>query len=126
MVDRWTTRGEWDEHRRLTAYLAARPAIAQSDTSMLRMLNYPEIVTLANLLASEPWRAIASADRRDERLPFDLEVASQLNLAHIGFGPDDPLVAWQEGAALARRQKLHEQPGHHGPEVWLSRPHELQ
>lgn len=89
------------------------------------MVNYPEVVTLADLLASENWRAIASADHRRDRLPFDREVVRRLNLAPVGFSPGDPLVSWQEGEALIRRQRLHQQPGYRGPEVWLSEPGEL-
>jgi hypothetical protein len=56
---------------------------------------------------------------------FDREVARRLGLARPGFGAGDPLVSWQDGQALIRRQRLHQQPDYRGPEVWLSQAGEL-
>lgn len=122
IVDGWTERGEWAEHRqrRLAAHLAVNPGNTALDTSMLRMANYPEVVALAGVLASGHWLAIASADYRRDRLRFELEVARRLKLAQAGFGSGDPLVTWQEGQAHVRRLQLHQQPGYRGPEVWLA------
>jgi hypothetical protein len=86
----------------------------------MHMLNYPETVLLAGLLASEHWRQIASVDRRCDRRRFDVELARRLDIAYIGFGAGDPFVSWQDGEAVARRRRLHEQLGYHGPKVWLS------
>ena len=90
------------------------------------MVNYPEVVTLAGLLAAEQWRGIASADRRRDRVRFDREVARRLALSATGFQATDPLVAWQESEALLRRQRLHNDPGCRGPEVPLSQPDDLR
>ncbi len=84
------------------------------------MLTYPDVVTLAALLADPRWSTIASADRRQDRLQFELEVARRLHLPHIPPPASDPLVTWEEAQALARRWRLHQQPGYRGPEVWLS------
>lgn len=86
------------------------------------MLSYPEAVTLANLFVNESWRIIASADRKRDRLRFDREVARRLDLAPTGFDVSDPLICWQESEALIRRQRLRQQPGYRGPEIWLSQP----
>jgi hypothetical protein len=121
IIDGWTERGERGGHReRRLARLPGSGVFPEPERSVLRMVNYAEVVTLAGLLASESWRAIASADHRRDRLTFDREVARRLNLAPTGFAPDDPLVSWQEAEALARRRRLHQQPGYRGPEVWLS------
>jgi hypothetical protein len=126
IVEGWTERGERGEHReRRLVRLPGSGVFPEPDRSVLRMVNYPEVVTLADLLAGESWRPIASADHRRDRLPFDREVARRLNLAPSGFAPDDPLVSWQEAEALDRRRRLHEPPGYRGPEVWLSEPAEL-
>lgn len=126
IVDGWTARGTWGEHR--TGRLARLPHdtnVQEPDGSVLRMVNYPEVVTLADLLASERWRTIVSADYRRDRWPFDREVARRLDLVVIGFAPEDPLVSWEEGEALARRRRLHQQPGYRGPGVWMSKAGEL-
>jgi hypothetical protein len=126
IVDGWTARGTWREHRESRlARLPHGTDPQQPDGSVLHMVNYPEVVTLADLLASERWRTIASANYRRDRWPFDREVARRLDLVVIGFAPEDPLVSWEEGEALARRSWLHQQPGYRGPEVWLSLAGEL-
>jgi hypothetical protein len=84
------------------------------------MVDYPEVATLATLLADPHWRSIASADHRADRLPFELEAARRLNLAPIESVVGDRFVPWEEGQALARRSRLNQQPGYRGPEVWLS------
>jgi hypothetical protein len=96
------------------------PARAEPDTSLVRLANYPEVVTLADVLASPRWSAIASNDRRLNRMPFELEVARRLKLPDTGFAWDDPLVTWQEGRAHVRRLQLSQQPGYRGPEIWLA------
>lgn len=121
IIDRWTERGDWGQHQqRRLAQFAGDPTRAEPDTSLLRMANYPEVVTLAAVLANPHWSAIASVDQRRDRLPFELEVARRLRLAGTGFAWDDPLVTWQEGQAHVRRLQLHQQPGYRGPEVWLA------
>lgn len=90
------------------------------DAHFLATINYPDVVTLATLLADPHWSAIANADRPADRLPFELEVARRLNLPPIGSFHGDPLVSWEEGQALVRRHQLNQQPGYHGPEIWLS------
>jgi hypothetical protein len=72
------------------------------------------------MLVSLRWSAIASADHRLDRLPFEREVARRLNLLDTGFAADDPLITGQEGQAHARRLNLHQQPGYRGPEVWVA------
>lgn len=84
------------------------------------MLNYPDVVTLAALLADPRWSVHASADRRQDRLQFELEVARRLHLPQVAAAVGDPLVSWEESQALARRWRLHQQPGYRGPEVWLA------
>jgi hypothetical protein len=84
------------------------------------MVRYPDTVTLATLLADPHWSALASTDRRPDRLPFELGVARRLDLPFIGAADGAPLVAWEESQALGRRRRLHHQTGHCGPEVWLS------
>jgi hypothetical protein len=127
IVDGWTERGEWSERReRRLACLPVNPVgRSPGGSGVLRLVNYPEVVTLASLLASEQWRAAASADHRRDRVSFDREVARRLGLAHTGFDAGDPLVRWQDGQALIRRQRLHQQPGYRGPEIWLSQAGEL-
>lgn len=125
IIDGWAERGLWSEHRERRLSSLTIDSGRDSGESLLRMLSYPEVVTLANLFASESWRSIASADRKGDRLPFDREVARRLDLPPTGFDTSDPLVSWQEGEALIRRQRLHQQPGYRGPEVWLSQPTEL-
>jgi hypothetical protein len=122
IVERWTERGDCGAHRqrRLAAHRAAQPASPEPDTSLLAMANYPEIVTLAGMLASPHWSAIASADYRRDRLPFELEVARRLHLDLTNSAPGDPLLSWEEEEALARRRRLHQQPGYRGSEVWLA------
>ena len=119
IIERWTQRGDCGEHGqpRLAAHRAAHP---EPDASLLAMANYPEIVTLAGVLASPHWSAIANADYRRDRLPFELEVARRLHLDLASSAPGDPLLSWEEGEALTRRRRLHQQPGHHGPEIWLA------
>lgn len=122
VVDGWAERGEWPEHReRRLARLQINPD-REPDASLRRMLSYPEAVTLANLFVNESWRIIASADRKRDRLRFDREVARRLDLAPTGFDVSDPLICWQESEALIRRQRLRQQPGYRGPEIWLSQP----
>jgi hypothetical protein len=65
--------------------------------------------------------AIASNDRRLNRMPFELEVTRRLKLPDTGFAWDDPLVTWQEGRAHVRRLQLNQQPGYRGPEIWRAR-----
>ena len=122
IIDRWSEGGDWDEHRcrRLAVHCTATASSREPDAGLSPMVNYPEIVTLASLIADDDWRAIASADHRRDRVSFDREVARRLGLACTGFDSGDPLVSWQEAEAVVRRQRLHEQPGYRGPEVWLS------
>ncbi len=84
------------------------------------MFSYPDVVTLAALLADPRWSTIASADLRPDRLQFEVEVARTLHLPNVRPVGGDPLVMWEETQALARRWRLHQKPGYRGPEVWLS------
>lgn len=122
IVERWTQRGDWAAHRqrRLAAHRAAHPTSPEPNASLLAMANYPEIVTLAGVLASPHWSAIAGSNDKRDRLPFELEVARRLGIPRIGFLPTDPLVDWQEGEAHVRRLNLNRQPGDLEPEAWLA------
>jgi hypothetical protein len=125
IIDSWNERGVLSEGRhhwtgtRLSAGSGWQDDLG-ADASRFAMVRYPDTVTLATLLADPHWSALASADRRADRLPFELEVARRLQLPCIGSADGDPLVSWEEGQALARRWRLHQQPGYRGPEVWLS------
>lgn len=127
IVERWTQRGDCGQHRqrRLAIHRAAHPTSPEPNASLLAMANYPEIVTLAGMLADPHWSAIASADHRRDRLPFEREVARRLHLDLTSSAARDPLLSWEEGEALARRRRLHQQPGYRGPEVWLSQAAEI-
>lgn len=121
IVDQWSEHARWGRHRqqRLTRIAAAAPD-APPDAGVLSMANYPEVVTLASLVSEIGWTLIASADHRRDRIRFDREAARRLGLGDVMFDSSDPLVTWQEAEALARRVRLHRQPGYRGPEVWLA------
>jgi hypothetical protein len=55
IVDGWTERGDWSEHReRRLACLPVNPVgRSPRGSGVLRLVNYPEVVTLASLLANE-------------------------------------------------------------------------
>jgi hypothetical protein len=123
----WSEPDQLHERRqcRIDSLLATRsdhtePLERRVEPSVLAMVDYPEVATLATLLADPHWRSIASADHRADRLPFELEAARRLNLAPIESVVGDRFVPWEEGQALARRSRLNQQPGYRGPEVWLS------
>jgi hypothetical protein len=122
IVDRWIEREEWRQHqqRRLAAHLGTDPTLVEPDTTLMRMANYPDVVTLAGVLASPQWSAIASINDRRDRLPFEFEIARRLNLGKTGFAWDDPLVTWEKGQAHVRRLQLNQQPNYAGPEVRLA------
>jgi hypothetical protein len=88
------------------------------------MLNYPETVTLAGLLASEYWSTLASSRRRQDRDRFGAEVARRLQIPYCPRSVGEPLVDWQEGEALARRRRAHEEALDHTglDEIWLAGP----
>jgi len=53
ITDKWTEQGDWSELReRRLARLSVNPVCPSPAASVLRMVNYPEVVTLAHLLAS--------------------------------------------------------------------------
>lgn len=124
--DRWTERGDWDQHRlrRQQRYLTAFPHHVDATDTLAPMLNYPETVTLAGLLASEHWSTLASSRRRQDRNRFDAEVARRLHIPYRSDAVGEPLVDWQEGEALARRRRAHEHALDHTglDEVWLAGP----
>jgi len=126
IIDGWNDRGVFtDRQQRCTdSWLISTRGVSGSgwpaEQRLRAMLSYPDVVTLAALLAEPHWSANASADRRPDRLQFELEVARRLDLPHVGAAVGDPLVSWKESQALARRWRLHQQPGYRGPEVWLS------
>lgn len=116
IVTEWTRR-EWrDEHRRPRhdRYLNAFPECDGAVVTLAPMLNYPETVTLAALLASEHWTDFAASDQRSERRLFEQEVARRLNLAGGDFAFDDPLVSWAASHAHVQRMGQRQQLGVRG------------
>lgn len=127
IIDSWNEHGvitdrqqSCTESWQLTTSRDASGSGWPAEQRLRAMLSYPDVVTLAALLADPRWSTIASADRRQDRLQFELEVARRLHLPHVPPAVGDPLVTWEEAQALARRWRLHQQPGYRGPEVWLS------
>ncbi len=127
IIDSWTEHGfiTGRQQRYSEAWLLADRGGARgsgwpAEQRLRAMLTYPDVITLAALLADPSWSTIASADRRRDRLQFELEMARRLDLPHLASAVGDALVSWEEGQALARRWRLHQQPGYRGPEVWLS------
>lgn len=96
-------------------------AVVDPDPSLLRMAYYPETVGLAGLLANDDWRRLAAADSSlSDCAPTARSPGDQY--LRCRFDSGYPLIAWQEGEALRRRQRQQRQPGYRGSEVWLSRP----
>jgi hypothetical protein len=125
ILDEWTERGDWSEHReRRLARLFVTSGHLPPGTGARRLVNYPEIVTLAGLLASEHWSSLASSRRRPDRGRFDAEVARRLQILYRARPAGEALVAWQAGEALVRRRRAHGQARDHTglDEVWLAGP----
>lgn len=122
IIDRWRDQEQLVERQRnrIDARLNSRGTSAADRHAHAALVNYQAVVTLATVLAEPRWTAIASADHRADRLLFEREVADRLGLPPIGSTAGDPLVSWEEGQALVRRQRLHRNLHYRGPEVWLS------
>jgi hypothetical protein len=99
IVRRWTERYDWPEHRdrRLKTAFAHRYQRLLMNSIEIDVANYPEVVALTAILASEHWRRKAAPDAADlhsrAEQQFYAEVARRLK---IGYRPRsyDPLVAW--------------------------------
>jgi hypothetical protein len=122
IIDRWRDQEQLVERQRnrIDARLNSLGTSAADRHAYAALVNYQAVVTLATVLAEPRWTAIASADHRADRLLFEREVADRLGLPPIGSTAGDPLVSWEEGQALVRRQRLHRNLHYRGPEVWLS------
>jgi hypothetical protein len=103
IVRRWTERRDWPEHRdrRLKAGFARRYERILMNSIELDIANYPEVVALTGLLASEHWRRKVAPhhQQRPNWAPnsaeqqFYTEARRRLKIDYQPWGYD-PLAAW--------------------------------
>lgn len=100
----WTGREWWDEHRRRRhgRYLDAFPECAGAAVTLAPMFNYPEIVTLAALLANAHRTDIAASGHRFDRGLFDRRQLDASTLPGAA-SPSTTRRSWAESHAHVQR-----------------------
>jgi len=111
---RWTERGDWPgpRTRRLSAYYDLHRWRIQHHPIMV-MVNYPETVALASLLASDQWSALAVSPDPEDGKRFEIEVGTRLRIPYQWYTAHDPLGRWRQ--AEARQRRLTKLLNYNGP-----------
>lgn len=99
IVGRWAERGDWDRHRRrrLSRYLddVDQWHIPHHDPLAV-MVRYPDIVTLAIMLADPHWVTLAIRGGPAGLDRFHAEIRSRLKIPYQAYTSFDPLVQWRK------------------------------
>jgi hypothetical protein len=105
ITQRWTYRGDWAQHRdrRLRRFLDPDRWWISAAQPLITMVNYPETIALARLLANPRWTQQAISDDPAANASFYAEVSRRLNITYEPHTTHDPLLGWQQHARAARR-----------------------
>lgn len=98
ILQRWADRGDWSVHRdrRLAHFLDTSRYRINPAHPLITMVNYPETVTLARLLADPHWIRQATNAGLAGLEVFHDEVRRCLQIDYEPYHARDPLVVWRE------------------------------
>lgn len=104
VTQRWAHRGDWPQHRnqRLQQALGAGSWRIDPAHPLITMVNYPETIALAHVLANPYWTRRAISDNPDEIAAFHAEVGRRLHIPYLPYTGIDPLLQWQARARAIR------------------------
>lgn len=104
ILHRWAQRHDWSTHRdrRLAYFLDTSRYRVTEFHPLISMVNYPETVTLARILADPHWVAQATARGLAGLTRFHNEVRRRLRIDYEPYHARDPLVLWREHTHRAR------------------------
>lgn len=105
ITQRWTHRGNWPRHRNRRLQQILGPGDWRIDPAhpLVTMINYPETVALARLLADPHWTQFATSDDLDAIAAFHAEVGTRLHIPYQPHTGYDPLLHWQARVRAIRQ-----------------------
>lgn len=98
ILHRWTERDDWSTHRlrRLGQFFDTARYRVYERHPLIALVNYPETVALARILADPRWVEQATGRGRPGLDRFHAEIRRRLRIDYEPYHGRDPLVAWRE------------------------------
>ncbi len=106
ITQNWARRGDWPQHRnrRLRRYLDPDQHWISNLHPLITMVNYPETIALAQLLATPPSAQLAISDDPADVARFNAHVRHRLRIPYQPYTVHDPLISWQHRTRTLHRE----------------------